>query len=345
MKSALLLTLAFHICFAQSQVLTRHVFIVTTDGFRWKEVFDGADSSLAATDENPAALGWWRPEAAQRRKELLPFFWTVLESEGQLYGNRNYGNEVNVRNHFKISYPGYNEILTGFADPVFIPNLRIRNWNRSVLAKCNDQLQYHGKVAAFTTWSLFPYILNQKRDSLVLNPACAEALTAGDNPDRVTFCNAMSYVQKSKPDLVFISFGETDHVAHGHHYAKYLARAHDVDDMVAKLWQYLQSDPYYKDQTTLIITTDHGRGNGKKWYTHGPMSKGSGDSWMAMIGPDTAPLGEIKTSGKIYPAQIACSVARLLSFPFDATRFKNRQTLTAFDHPPMLMPNPVVASK
>lgn len=38
--------------------------------------------------------------------------------------------------------------------------------------------------------------------------------------------------------------------------------------MIEELWNYVQSDPFYKDQTTIIVTTDHGRGNGNEWTDH-----------------------------------------------------------------------------
>ena len=51
--------------------------------------------------------------AAEGREELMPFLWRSMASKGQLYGNGLYGNKMNVSNPYKISYPGYNEIITG----------------------------------------------------------------------------------------------------------------------------------------------------------------------------------------------------------------------------------------
>ncbi len=39
--------------------------------------------------------------------------------------------------------------------------------------------------------------------------------------------------------------------------------------LLPKLWQQLQADPFYRDQTTLLITTDHGRGDSaSNWAFH-----------------------------------------------------------------------------
>src|SRR6516164_5351091 len=112
----------------QNSLKTENVFIITTDGFRWQEVFTGADSNLINDKQFVEDAGlikqmYWDSTAELRRKKLMPFFWNTIATQGQLFGNRFYRNKVNVRNIFKISYPGYNEMLTGYPDPVFIPNI------------------------------------------------------------------------------------------------------------------------------------------------------------------------------------------------------------------------------
>ncbi|HVY73446.1 MAG TPA: alkaline phosphatase family protein [Puia sp.] len=316
--------------FAQPEHPTAKVFIITTDGFRWHELFEGADSMLLFNSGEPQAIaGYWSCSMEERRRKLMPFMWTQLAVEGQLLGNRNYGNEVTVKNAFKISYPGYNEILTGYPDPVLIPNLPIRNRNRNILGRCNATAALHGRVAAFTTWKLFPFILNQHRDHLVLNPVCSDQDHSG-SPDEKTFCRAMAYLQRSKPDLVLISFGETDHWAHQGNYLKYLESATRVDEMIGKLWQFVQNDPYYRGQTSFIITTDHGRGEEENWFTHGPFSKGSGEAWLALLGPGVSALGEIKTPRKMYQTQIAPVVAWLMQVPFDGREPDHNPLIVAF---------------
>ena len=91
------------------------------------------------------------------------------------------------------------------------------------------------------------------------------------------------------------------------------------DEMIAELWYYIQTDPFYKDNTTLIITTDHGRGDKKtNWQNHGFWVKNSGQVWLGIIGPDVAPLGEVKTEQHIYQKQIAAIVSLLLGTDYTA---------------------------
>src|SRR5271154_2461065 len=127
MKLPLILAAIFIYCTASAQTppKTKNVFIITTDGFRWQEVFNGADSAIVndpefVQDTSVIKELHWDENREERRKKLMPFFWSGIGKKGQLYGNRSLNNDVNVKNIFKISDPGHNEILTGYADPLFI---------------------------------------------------------------------------------------------------------------------------------------------------------------------------------------------------------------------------------
>src|SRR6201986_637116 len=99
------------VCFLTSSVAQKHLFVITIDGFRWQEVFTGADAALVGNEEyvRDTALTrslYWDSTAELRRRKLLPFFWNTIAQKGRLYGNRLWGNKVNVNNWYKISYPG-----------------------------------------------------------------------------------------------------------------------------------------------------------------------------------------------------------------------------------------------
>ena len=87
--------------------------------------------------------------------------------------------------------------------------------------------------------------------------------------------------------------------------------------MIGDLWYEIQTDPYYRGKTTFMITTDHGRGNqAASWNHHSLFTAGSGETWVAMIGPGITPLGEIKTPGQICQKQMASTIAQLLGQDF-----------------------------
>jgi hypothetical protein len=75
----------------------------------------------------------------------------------------------------------------------------------------------------------------------------------------------------------------------------------------------MQAMPEYCDQTTLLITTDHGRGSGLvDWKDHRAKQKGSENIWIALLGPDTEALGERTRTSPVTQAQIAATLAALL---------------------------------
>src|SRR5690606_897483 len=202
--------------------------------------------------------------------------------KGQLYGNRALGCEVDVTNEMWFSYPGYNELFTGHADDERIhSNDKIPNPNVTVLEFVNRQDGFQGKVAASTSWDAFPFIINAERSGIPVD--------AG-HPDETTQERAMKILAEDAPRLLYVSFGNTDHSAHEGEYDVYLDSAHKVDGYIRELWDYAQSTPQYRDKTTFIITTDHGRGLGEQWTSHGRRIEHADEMWIAVLGPDTPPL-------------------------------------------------------
>jgi arylsulfatase A-like enzyme len=136
--------------------------------------------------------------------------------------------------------------------------------------------------------------------------------------DQLTFLTAKEYVQKKQPRVVFIGLGETDEHAHHGRYDLYLEQANKIDRMIAELWHWIQTTEGYKDNTTILITTDHGRGSrDSKWTSHSTFIRGSSQTWMAMIGPGIAPLGEVKEEQQFYQQQLAQTIAGLVGEKFE----------------------------
>jgi hypothetical protein len=342
MSVLLLITCLFFTNQSIGQRKTEHVFLITTDGFRWQEVFGGVDSALFNNKEytrnkDRVKQSFGSDTAAVSRRKIMPFLWNVMAKEGQLYGNRWEGNKVNVKNPYWFSYPGYNEILTGYADEQVKSNDKILNENITVLEFLNNQPALKGKVAAYTTWDVFPYIINEARSGIPVNSG-KELVTgkltekeemlneiqanypslASDRHDFITYYLAKEYIKKASPSVFFMSFDETDEFAHEAKYDEYLFAANTVDKFVADLWSYCQNSPKYKDKTTIILTTDHGRGNRIKsqWTSHGQKVADCYEIWFGIIGPDTPALGEVKTPAQLFQNQLAKTLAALMGYDF-----------------------------
>ncbi len=325
---------------------TENVILITLDGLRWQEVFYGADSLLVDDSgyvEDPDGLTkqYWNNDPVVRRETLMPFFWNTLAKEGQLYGNRDLGSKVNCTNTMKFSYPGYNEILTGFADDERITsNSKTPNPNVTVLEYLNQKKAYNGKVYAFGSWDVFPYIVNEERSGISVNAGfenevgndlTEKEMILNDLQDEIrspwgsvrldvfTHHYALECLENEKPKVLYIAYGETDDYAHGGEYDQYLWSATQTDDYIRELWEYVQSNENYRDKTTIIITTDHGRGTNPKdtWRSHGGSVPISDQIWIAMIGPDTPASGVMTGNKQYYQNQIARTLAYLLDEKYD----------------------------
>jgi len=122
-----------------------------------------------------------------------------------------------------------------------------------------------------------------------------------------------------RPRVLFVGYGDTDTWGHVGRYDALLETVHSFDGFVADLWKQLQSIPAYKDKTTLIISTDHGRGSGPvEWKDHGVEEKGSENIWIAVMGPDTPPLGERHNVAPVTQSQIAATIAAVVGQDFRA---------------------------
>ena len=89
--------------------------------------------------------------------------------------------------------------------------------------------------------------------------------------------------------------------------------------MIAELWYYVQTNPFYKNNTSFIITTDHGRGRTlHSWNAHGFWIGGSGETWLALLGNGIAPKGELSEKQHVYQKQLASTIATLLGITFIA---------------------------
>lgn len=321
------------------------VILITLDGMRWQELFSGADSLLIENKnfvENPKELKakFWRETAAERRKILFPFLWSTVQEIGQLHGNRGLKSNMNLTNKMWFSYPGYNEILSGHSDDINIrSNDKFYNPNTTILEIINQSKAYRGKVAAFGSWDVFPYIINTKRSGIDVNAGFSEA---SDLPlsDKEVFLNtlqnqvpspwesvrldafthnyALEYMKKRHPNLVYLAYGETDDFAHDGKYDAYLKSANTTDSFIQGLWNYLQSDSFYKNKTTVLITTDHGRGTIpiEEWKSHGSKIKGADQVWFVCFGAKVSAVGEVKDSEQLYSNQIAATIAKILGVSF-----------------------------
>jgi len=147
--------------------------------------------------------------------------------------------------------------------------------------------------------------------------------------DALSHHAALDYMDVKKPRVVFIGYGETDEWAHDGRYDLYLRSAQQVDKFLAQLWQRAQADPLTRDRTTLIVTTDHGRGVHAEWRDHGEKVVGAERIWIAAMGPDIAPLG-VRRDTPTTQSQVAATIAAALGYDWPAHEPKAAKALPLF---------------
>ncbi len=349
MKCSAGLLAGLYLIFAPSVLMAQQIcnlIIVTTDGFRWQEVFKGMDSAIANNrkynqgDSESLFKKYWSNDPQERRQKLFPFLWNTIARGGEIFGNRELGCKVDNANPYWFSYPGYNEIFTGFPDTAVNSNNYPDNPHENVLEFLHKQKNLKGKIAAFGAWDAFDRILNKNRSGLPvfsafdtvggkLPDANEKLINAMNNDSYHPFGNeesldvfthyaAWEYLYTKRPRVLYIAYGETDEWAHAGQYRSYLDAAHQVDGWLKQLWDFVQLDPQYKDRTSLLITVDHGRGDKKKdeWTSHNSKIADSHQIWFAIIGPDTPAGGEMKGDMQLYQEQLAQTIARLMEYRF-----------------------------
>jgi len=331
----------------QAELRTENVILVTFDGVRTQELFEGMDADIAAHHEQQDGYSeipelrkkFWRDSPEQRREVLMPFFWKQLAPMGVVLGNHGKGSSMQARNAVLWSSPGYTEIMTGQAQPEVVDNALVRYPHRTVMDHVRSTLRLDGsKVVQIGSWNGFRTAASATDGGFTMigayDPVPAPLATPemellgsirrevmelweeGSN-DALTYRLAEAYLREHRPRFMWLAFSQSDDWAHAGRYDRLLAYLHLADDFLRRLWTALQSMDDYHDRTTLVITTDHGRGlTAADWLEHDSTVPGSRDTWVAVIGPDTPDRGEVAPATTVYLSDIAATLLQFFGIDY-----------------------------
>lgn len=318
---------------------TSNVVLVVIDGARWQEVFRGGDCALMTKTQGVGdtlrlRASYCRSTPDSARALLMPFLWGTVARRGMILGNRDLGSDVHISNSMKFSYPGYNEILTGAADPRIDKNAFGPNPNVTVYEWLAHRPGFAGKVRVWGTWDVFDSIFNEPRAGIPVRSgwdvpfprardageAELDALWATTTrywdympPDAFLQRAVLKSLQHDHPRVLFVGFGESDEWAHDRRYDLYLGSLHDADGYLAQLWRTLQSMSAYRGKTTLLVVTDHGRGRTTEtWTDHGREVEGAEEIWFAALGRGVPAAGAVKGGSQMVQAQVAATLTALV---------------------------------
>lgn len=311
--------------------VTENLIVITLDGLRWQEVFGEED----VLDRN------------------------YLSTVGNLYGDRNQGNLVNVANSRWISYPGYHEIFTGIPTGINSNN-PIPNPHKTVFEYVHEQPGFGNKnVQVIGMWTrmrelfrvsnvnstfpvltpmqlntenrvidVIPYFLEQKDDIYSENftevkgeyEQMLPTLNRFDGDvegELLLYLIGRKSLEKIGPRLMYMQFAATDSRAHAGDWDGYIKAAKNNAIFIKDLINFTNTHPSYANKTTILITTDHGRGINSAWKHHGSGIPSSDQTWFVLISPHTN-VGVVTESNQYHNEQFAQTMANILGLNYEA---------------------------
>lgn len=265
---------------------TKNVFLVSIDGLRATEAFSAG---------NP--------------NDFIPNMWNKLRPQGFLFRNL-----INLGATWTT--PGNDAIVSGCWE--LTPNT---DGQLDFRPQYPTIFEYYRKakpeITQEQTWAIVGKT-NCSKVNYSDHPFYGEPLKASidsppdiyDRSDLETWSRTQAIMDQYHPSLVFLHLGDVDHYGHLQWNA-YVNAIKQADRYVDDLWNKIQSDSIYKDQTTLIITTDHGR-HTNSFGGHGGICDGCKNTFLFAIGPDIK-IGQESNSRK-EQIDIAPTIGRLMGF-------------------------------
>jgi hypothetical protein len=155
-------------------------------------------------------------------------------------------------------------------------------------------------------------------------------LGSGYREDSLTNIALMNVISTNHPHLLLVNFREPDFSGHQSNWSNYLKGIKDTDEYVYQIWKLIQTDPFYKDKTSLFVTNDHGRhldtiSGG--YPAHGDDCEGCRHINFYAFGPDFKKNKIISTPRELI--DISATIAAMLRF--DKTSFSGEVMTELFN--------------
>jgi hypothetical protein len=148
-----------------------------------------------------------------------------------------------------------------------------------------------------------------------LTRSLAEYINGPEAPasgDELTFFITREVMREFGPRLLLVNFWDMD-VAHWGSYSLYLQAITRTDRLVGALWEEVQSNPKYKDNTVVLVLPELGR-DGDANTANGFLNHRSGDAscrnmWLLALG---AGVPKIEVERPVHHVDVCSTAAELL---------------------------------
>ncbi|MBK7127735.1 MAG: sulfatase-like hydrolase/transferase [Crocinitomicaceae bacterium] len=145
-------------------------------------------------------------------------------------------------------------------------------------------------------------------------------LYTGYRGDDVTFKNSIRILDTEHPELVLINFQQPDSWGHGNNWEKYLNATKLSDNYIYMVFEFLRTNEFYKDKTTIFVTNDHGRhldGHKDGFVSHGDNCEGCRHINFFAYGPDFKSNVILDTPAELI--DIPVTIGELMGFTIDGS--------------------------
>jgi hypothetical protein len=324
------------------------VVLVTIDGVRPEDVFEGADLALRPGSKIEHLT---RPEAVMPRTHKL------VATRGVALGAARAGCGVTrTASGANVSLPGYLEIFTGrktgcrdnrcartqtrtflddAADAGLLPVASIGSWDlldRAVTRGSSPVLVAEGAQR----WPGSRPLVEGRLEALVSSGEEAEAYPGNGKyrPDDFTSAIALEYLRTSAPPVLHVGLGDADEWGHRNDYPAYLDAIGRADAFIGKVADTLDAMGEVGARTTVIVTTDHGRN--RDFQHHGAFSLTSARTFVIAFGPRVATRGVACPVRDVTLADVAPTIRALIGLPPDASPEAGRPIAEIVGSPPLV---------
>lgn len=279
------------------------VVVVTLDGVRWHEVFEGVDSRLAASHGLSA-------HEVVGAAELTPNMHRIVATHGSALGAPGKGATISASGPNFVSLPGYAELLSGRRTTRCRDNQCTGSGARTLLDDFSAIPGRGSQVAMFTSWPDIARVASER------GPV-AEPLprNAGFRADALTADLAIAHLKAHPPRFMFLGLGEPDEFGHQNDYAGYLNALRRADARIAEIDEELTRLAGHGTRTALFVTADHGRAD--SFVEHGSTFPESARVWLIAAGSALRAAGFVEAPTQRRLADLAPTVRQLAGLPRD----------------------------
>lgn len=288
--------------------LLHPVVLVTIDGVRWQEIFGGTDPARTSGPVRTAA-------------EITPNLHVLAHDRGAALGAPRRGVIAASGPQF-LSLPGYTEIMTGRTSRACADNDCAGSDTPTLLDEAHGA---GAKVAAFTSWDLLARAVSTQRGAArtfsVSSGRAADPSVQpwpGDGeyrPDKLTMALALSFLERERPDVLYVGLGDTDEHAHHGDYDAYVEALSEADAFLGRLREVLDRMGPRGQRTHLVVTADHGRAD--DFRSHGGATPEAGRVWLVASGPGIAARGHVASSRVRHLADVAPTLRTIMGLAPD----------------------------